>query len=642
MNEQPTPERILSSTSMIFSVTDFCAWVTQTPPFANSRIWAVHQYQSIEPVEYLSHRGVYIIMECRVLLPAIPCVSNTLWILMDAPPEFTPRFYSPHFVKHRRTLVSASLDRLLILGWKSIKTLHYNPEYIPQIYPTRILCLQDINDMYDFAIQRRDILRYVGWLCLTLFGCLERCSACFGLTVTYRNPHKDISRLLFESAAARAECYVNDRHTQCCKSSPLHFPELLRHTPSAPINGMSQLVVIPKSNNHTQPQHPVRLPTPPLHNPFSKKRLHDEALNDVDHTSPRHPLPPEAEPSQKRSRVELDEGTISSLHTSKHPSITVSDPERPITIINSTMRASEIVTALGYYGCRNLGPKLDLRSCSEHPLCNGGLGDVYMAKVDHLKVAIKTTRVYVMNKDEKYLKYAAKELYTWSKCKHPNVLNLLGLVEFRGQIGMVSEWMSNGDVRTYLDTRPETDRCQLCHGISDGLVYLHDVGIIHGDLKGGNILISEDGTPMLNDFGNAVLQEHSLQFTESTTRTNISPRWTAPEILEGLTSYSYAADVYALGMTWLEVITGKVPFQERRNDIALAHIIVNRKEIPQRPNEHIPSDSEDGDALWSLMMNCWAHKPEERPSANEARDFVKTIKQSGLSCATQGAHSFQS
>ncbi|CAE6407141.1 unnamed protein product [Rhizoctonia solani] len=326
-----------------------------------------------------------------------------------------------------------------------------------------------------------------------------------------------------------------------------------------------------------------------MHDQYSKKRSRDVGALDHAHpSSPRHLCLAEAVPSQKKSRVVLDEslGTVSSLHQDSR--ITIS--ERQVTVINSAMRTSEIVTALGYYGCKNLGPKLDLRSCGEHPICNGGLGDIYMAKVDRLKIAIKTTRVYVMNKDEKYLKCAAKELYTWSKCKHPNVLNLLGLVEFRGQIGMVSAWMDNGDVRTYLDARPGTDRCQLCHGISDGLAYLHDVGIIHGDLKGANILISDDGKPMLNDFGNAVLQEHSLNFTESTTRTNISPRWTAPEILEGLTSCSYAADVYALGMTWLEVITGKVPFPERRNDVALAHLIVNRREIPQRPTKRIPGN----------------------------------------------------
>ncbi|CAE6505643.1 unnamed protein product [Rhizoctonia solani] len=71
-----------------------------------------------------------------------------------------------------------------------------------------------------------------------------------------------------------------------------------------------------------------------------------------------------------------------------------------------------------------------------------------------------------------------------------------------------------------------------------------------------------------------------------------------------------------------EVITGKVPFSERRNDVALAHLIVNRKETPHRPSEHIPSDSKDGDAFWSLIISCWAYKPEERPSAKEARDIV--------------------
>ncbi|KAH7345589.1 kinase-like domain-containing protein, partial [Rhizoctonia solani] len=93
-----------------------------------------------------------------------------------------------------------------------------------------------------------------------------------------------------------------------------------------------------------------------------------------------------------------------------------------------------------------------------------------------------------------------KELYTWPKCKHPNVLGLLGLVEFHGQIGMISAWACNGDVRRYLCASPETDRC---HCISDGLAYLHDAGIIHGDLKGANILISDSGISMLNDFGNA-------------------------------------------------------------------------------------------------------------------------------------------
>ncbi|KAG8748809.1 hypothetical protein FRC11_011862, partial [Ceratobasidium sp. 423] len=134
-----------------------------------------------------------------------------------------------------------------------------------------------------------------------------------------------------------------------------------------------------------------------------------------------------------------------------------------------------------------------------------------------------------------------------------------------------------------------------------------------------NVLIADDGAPMLSDFGNSVLRDQSLQLTRTTVQINVSPRWTAPEILEGLTLYSYAADVYALGMTFLEVMTGKVPFHELQRDQAVYTAIVIRNKTPERPERHIPVDSRDGDALWSLLNKCWAYKPDDRPSAVDAQ-----------------------
>lgn len=64
---------------------------------------------------------------------------------------------------------------------------------------------------------------------------------------------------------------------------------------------------------------------------------------------------------------------------------------------------------------------------------------------------------------------AARELHTWSKCQHPNVLKLLGLVQFRNQIGMVAEWMGNGSLITYVLQQPAADRCWL---VCDFHVYL--------------------------------------------------------------------------------------------------------------------------------------------------------------------------
>ncbi|KAG8699624.1 hypothetical protein FRC11_013583, partial [Ceratobasidium sp. 423] len=131
-----------------------------------------------------------------------------------------------------------------------------------------------------------------------------------------------------------------------------------------------------------------------LYNKDTKKRSQDGGyLNDTD---------PSPGPSLKRPRI--DEGPETESGLRRHDESRISVSERRITVINSAMRAGEIVIALGQYGCRDLGPELNPRSCSEHPIYNGGLGDIYKGELDGLRVAIKTTRMYVMNNDEKYLK----------------------------------------------------------------------------------------------------------------------------------------------------------------------------------------------------------------------------------------------
>ncbi|KAG8721244.1 hypothetical protein FRC09_008200 [Ceratobasidium sp. 395] len=204
-------------------------------------------------------------------------------------------------------------------------------------------------------------------------------------------------------------------------------------------------------------------------------------------------------------------------------------------------------------GTEILGDRNDLTTCSTYPISSGGFGDIYRCKLkNNIEVAIKTVRLYVDSSEQsqKHIKYAARELYTWSKCRHPNVQRLLGLVMFRDQIGMVAAWESNGDMPRYLQQNPDTDRCRMSVKIVQGLWYLHDSGVVHGDLKGANVLISEDGSPRLADFGNAALHDFSLRFTSSSTKAGLSPRWAAPELFEDA-KCNAPADIYALGMTIL-------------------------------------------------------------------------------------------
>ncbi|KAF8598264.1 kinase-like protein, partial [Ceratobasidium sp. AG-I] len=118
------------------------------------------------------------------------------------------------------------------------------------------------------------------------------------------------------------------------------------------------------------------------------------------------------------------------------------------------------------------------------------------------------------------------ELHVWSKCTHSYVQELLGVARVRDQTAMISRWLEHGNLPEYLKNHPAADRCQMCVQIAEGLTYLHGRGIVHGDIKGGNILVAEDHTPKLTDFGNATLQDYSLRFATTTTKSHISWRWT--------------------------------------------------------------------------------------------------------------------
>ncbi|KAG9119793.1 hypothetical protein FRC07_005013 [Ceratobasidium sp. 392] len=314
-------------------------------------------------------------------------------------------------------------------------------------------------------------------------------------------------------------------------------------------------------------------------------------------------------------------------------------------LMSRFMDIPQVVESLSQQGCANITEQLDQTSFSEFPISNGGFGDIYRAKLKTgVQIAVKTLRFEVGrgSNDQKSLKHAARELYAWSKCRHQNVQPLLGLVQYRDRIGMVSTWEEGGNLNEYLRRVIEADRVQLVWfnlaccltfyqslQVTGGLSYLHDVGVVHGDLKGSNVLISEDGVPLLTDFGNAVLQEHTLKFTTTSASLALSYRWAAPELLNGTTEYSKPADVYALGMTILETITGSVPWLGKK-DMAVIPAVLFKKEHPERPAEYIPYDSSHGELLWSLLKQCWAFESEDRPTVAEAWEILGGLTSRGL------------
>ncbi|KAG9091957.1 hypothetical protein FS749_016119 [Ceratobasidium sp. UAMH 11750] len=338
--------------------------------------------------------------------------------------------------------------------------------------------------------------------------------------------------------------------------------------------------------------------------------------------SPEHFNTPSYSPVEDQHR----RNTIAGIdYDTSRPYNTTFSTDTTATVIGSRMPISDIIAQLCLHGCKDLTRSLDLSSFSSRPISRGGFGEIYRGRLrDGTQVAVKTIFTPEEYNESKPLKHSARELYTWSKCDHPNVAHLMGLAEFNSQIAMVSPWMENGHLRNYVKNNPTVDRLGLCAQIANGLAYLHSIKIVHGDLKGPNVLISATGSPILIDFGNATQSESTLQFAETATKGYMTMRWAAPEIFwDGKPSQE--ADVYALGMTILEAFTGKVPYFDK-GDPAVIKTVVTDKKVPDRPQE-IPTNFAWADMLWNLLIDCWRYAPSERPTARNVCSQLQKISE---------------
>ncbi|KAG8767262.1 hypothetical protein FRC12_006363 [Ceratobasidium sp. 428] len=181
-----------------------------------------------------------------------------------------------------------------------------------------------------------------------------------------------------------------------------------------------------------------------------------------------------------------------------------------------------------------------------------------------------------------------------------------------------------------------------CLQVATGLAYLHKSRVIFGDLKGNNILVGHDGVAKLTDFGLSVMEQTKISFSSSQNPGGGSARWMvcydapvrpqfikcsvlqAPELIRGPAGRSSEADVYALGITFIEILTDQVPFPKLLNDMNVMFAIANEGLIPDRPSQ-LKAQSLRHDRWWQLLQRCWDRDPSLRPKANEweqlERDF---------------------
>ncbi|KAL0563038.1 hypothetical protein V5O48_019040 [Marasmius crinis-equi] len=213
----------------------------------------------------------------------------------------------------------------------------------------------------------------------------------------------------------------------------------------------------------------------------------------------------------------------------------------------------------------------DIVQETDRPLYGGGFSDVYRGVWGRQKVCLKVLRVHLEGEKlarERVRREFHKEALLWTRLSHPNLLPCLGVnaTLFPEQFCMVSPWMPEGDVITFLKSHPQTDRLLVILEIAAGISYLHSLEpeIVHGDIKGANVLVDGHGRCYLADFGLSIAVGTTLINKTITGKMQGSVRWMAPELFdysdttsslspEETKGFRLARDIYAYACTVYEV-----------------------------------------------------------------------------------------
>jgi serine/threonine protein kinase len=248
----------------------------------------------------------------------------------------------------------------------------------------------------------------------------------------------------------------------------------------------------------------------------------------------------------------------------------------------------------------------------------GGMGVVWQAWDERLQrpVALKLLRTQPALPDaerDQATARAMREARITAGLHHPHAVTVFDVVEHEGQPCLVMQLIEStplSDLLSEHGTLTPSETARIGAQVGSALAAAHKMRIVHRDVKPGNILIAEDGSALISDFGIS----HALGDTTITATGMIhgTPAYLAPEVARGLPT-SFASDVFSLGSTLYAMLEGTPPFGTENNAIALLHKVA-RGGYPA-PRHAGP--------LAPLLRSMLSADPKRRPSMESVVESLK-------------------
>ena len=253
-------------------------------------------------------------------------------------------------------------------------------------------------------------------------------------------------------------------------------------------------------------------------------------------------------------------------------------------------------------------------------LGSGAMGVVWRARDERLDrtVAVKQlvlpARLSDTETDEAHC-WAMREGRITARVQHPHVITVHDVVQHHGQPCLIMEYLPSRSLATVLSTHgvlaPDIV-AGIGRQIASALAAAHQAGIVHRDIKPGNVLLADDGTAKITDFGVS-----RAVGDDTVTATGIllgTPAYLAPEVAQG-NSAGFPSDVFSLGSTLYTVLEGAPPFGLSDNPIALLHQVAAAEITPPRQSG----------PLTPLLLRLLHRDPERRPTMHQVQEALATL-----------------
>ncbi|WP_405497876.1 serine/threonine-protein kinase [Nocardia sp. NBC_00511] len=255
---------------------------------------------------------------------------------------------------------------------------------------------------------------------------------------------------------------------------------------------------------------------------------------------------------------------------------------------------------------------------------SGGTGVVWRAVDQRLErsVAIKQiiTQPSLSDADKDIVKQrAAREARNAARFQHPNAIVVFDITEHEGDPCLIMEYLPSQSLAVVLSaqgTLPLPQVARIGEQVASALIAAHRAGIVHRDVKPGNILLGDNGAVKITDFG--IAKSKGDVTLTATGLISGTAAYLAPEVARGAEP-TPAADVFALGATLFHSLEGEPPYGTNPNPLALLYAAANGQ----------ISEPRNAGPLSDLLLSLLSFEPEDRPSMTDVRDIMAEFAELG-------------